>query len=221
MDPHKVAKLIMNKVKKYCHDTDEYIDVDNFDPYLECLWDHRPCELKYFINKYLPEKVTKELSKTVRNVDKLWDDVKNEYDKLWDKEVGLEVGEELGDQLESFYRDIMLFDLDELDEEEKAEYLKDYADYLEEFADDIDRALKEKKPLSKYDLYDWYWAIGHKVFGESKGYDDLIEYYTSFYNTLGDTAKLDVLKMLLHTIHTVLSYIYEDLKVLGTLTNKS
>jgi len=210
MEPRDVAKLVMNRVEKYCLNTNEYFD-DGDDPILECLEDHRPSELKWFINKYLPQKVAKDLDKTIANSDMFWDEVKKEYEKLWEKEKSLEVGEFLGDELEELYRDTVLDD--DLSYEDKVEYLEDYADYLKYFGDEIKRALKDKKPLDEYDLYNWYWRIGHNVFGiNSTGHYGLIGYYTGFYDTLSDNGKLKVLKMLLDVINSMLPDVYDDLK---------
>jgi hypothetical protein len=224
MEPDKVAKLVMNRIEKYCLNTNDYFD-DGDDPFLECLEDHRPGELEWFIDEFLPEKVAKNLGKPIPNSDnKFWDEVKKKYKELWEKQISLEVGEFLGDELEELYRDTVLDD--DLSYEDKVDYLEDYADYLKYFGDEIKRALKDKKPLDEYDLYNWYWRIGHNAFGiNSTGHYDLIGYYTGYYDVLSDNDKLNVLKMLLDVINNMLPDIYEDLKYykskLEASTNKN
>ncbi|ALG96964.1 hypothetical protein [Sulfolobus monocaudavirus SMV3] len=224
MEPRKVAELVMKRVVNYCLKTDDYsseIDEGELDTFLVCLEDHRPCQLKYFVYEYLPEKKAKDLKEAIENSKSFLDEVQKEYDKLWEKEIISHLGEIFGDELSWSY----LFDVwsdETLDDEEKAEYLEDFVNALKEFRDEIERALKDKKPLDEYDFSSWFNYISHTLGDDSN--DGYIDYYADFYDILSDNGKLELLKILLDTIKGELPDLYDDLKILksrsGALTNE-
>ena len=140
---------------------------------------------------------------------------------MWNQGMTIQLDNYLGNELEALYEEIVQNDL--ISDSTKVKRLKAYKEVLEQFADAIDRALKEKKPLSGVDLYNWYAKMGDVVFGV-KNYDyfDAIGYYTSFYDMLSTGDKLEVLGiLLLDYISKVLYYIEQTLPELEALTNQS
>lgn len=108
----------------------------------------------------------------------------------------------------------------------KARLLKKYQKVLEEFADAIDRALKEKKPLSKKDLYNWFMEIGDTVLGTEAydWFDPEVDNWLSFYDSLNDNYKLVMLWILedviRYNVNSLLHRIKEKLSELEGLKNE-
>jgi len=213
MEPREVAELVMDRVVNYC-------EHNSGDGTLECLADHNPDELDMFVDSYLKENEAKDLDKAIETSDTFWDEVKKEYEAMWDEEMSLQLGHYLGDELEALYEEIIQNDL--ISDSSKVRRLKAYEEVLEEFADAIDRALKEKKPLTELELLHWYDKIGDAVFGfKNYNYYEIMGYYIGFYDTLSNSQKLEMLSGLLDVIADVLYDIDKDLSELGALTNKS
>jgi len=127
-------------------------------------------------------------SKTFRDeLEKEFREMLNDY---WAHMIALQ----LVDVLNEAYNEIV--NNEDLVDFRKAKLLKKYQKVLEEFVDAIDRALKEKKPLSKKDLYNWFMDIGETVLG-TEAYDwfDLrVDYMLGdFYDSLNDYYKLVML----------------------------
>ncbi len=101
--------------------------------------------------------------------------------------------------------------------------LKAYEELLNEFKDAIRRALKDKKPLTELELYNWYRKMGEAVYGyKNNDYDKEVSYYLNYYDMLDDDDKLELLSILLNDyIDGDLYYIKQKLSELGALTNKS
>ncbi|MFP3234182.1 MAG: hypothetical protein RXR08_11035, partial [Sulfolobaceae archaeon] len=157
------------------------------------------------------------------------------------KDEGDEVEKELEEMLNDFWARAIVMDsyglsglLDELYRKvvndpylidfRKVRVLKAYEKVLEEFADVIDHALKEKKPLSKKDLYDWFMDIGETVIG-TEAYDlvDLrVDFWLrDFYDMLNNDYKLEMLAYILNYINNdILPKIKKTLSELEALTNK-
>jgi len=189
--------------------------------------DHSPDEFDKFVNKYLNREEVEELKRFIeknsdvyKSPEEFWNEVKILYEALWNEEMSLELGRLLSDELEALYEEIVQNDL--ISDSTKVERLKAYKEVLEQFADAVDRALKEKKPLTEVELLHWYDKMGDAVFGlKNYNYYDIMGYYIGFYNMLNDDQKLELLSGLLDAIGDVLYEIDEDLSELGALTNQS
>jgi hypothetical protein len=212
MEPREVAELVMDRIWGYCSKNRDDVAV-------KCYADHHPDELGTFIYSFLPEKEAEELKKVMANSSTFLDEVKKEYEKLWNEEMSLRYGQLLSDEITGGYESII--QNDEISDETKAKRLKAYAKVLSEFANAINRALREKKPLTELELLDWFDKMGDAVFGlKNYSYYEMIGYYVGFYEGLNDTGKLDVLSILLDEIGNVLYDIDKDLSELGALANE-
>jgi len=217
---YRTAEDILDRVKDSCKHKPS-------DEWLRCMVDHSPDEFDKFVNKYLNgEEVEKlkrfieENSDVYKSPEEFWNEVKILYEALWNEEMSLELGGILSDELEALYEEIVQNDL--ISDSTKVERLEAYKEVLEQFADAIDRALKEKKPLTEVELLHWYDKVGDAVFGlKNYYYYEIMGYYIAFYNVLNDDQKLELLSGLLDTIGDVLYDIDEDLSKLEALTNKS
>ena len=213
MEPRELAELVIERVVNYC-------EHNSGDTPLECLADHSPDQLDVFIDAYLKGREAEELEKAVENSDTFWDEVKKEYEALWNEEMSLELGRVLSDEMEALYEEIVQNDL--ISDSTKVKRLKAYKEVLEQFADAIDRALNEKKPLTEVELLHWYDKMGDAVFGlKNYNYYEIMGYYIGFYNGLNDDQKLELLSGLLDVIGDVLYDIDKELSELEALTNQS
>ena len=213
MDPREVAELVIERVANY-------YEHNSGDTPLECLADHSPDQLDVFIDAYLKGREAEELEKAIENSDTFWDEVKKEYETLWRSWIATKVGFSLGNEIDLTLSYIT--DNPRLNNTSKAERLKAYARVLDQFGDAVLRALQEKKPLSRKDLYYWLTELGDTAFGGGNyDYDTDIDYYLSYYDELNDEEKLDMLDILLNEIDDAISTVNEELRELEGLTNKS
>jgi len=217
MEPRELGKLIADRVIFRC-------TLGHFLPEkLECLTEHSPKKLNEFVQKYIIGKDEENSFKQmVESSPMLWDEVKKEYEKVWNEEMSSEISYYLSNEIRELYKSITNYD----SEKDKLENLKDLANTLGGFRNEITQALKEKKPLPGYKLYNWFYEMGAIALGldDESGYYSGIDYITEFYEKLGNYGKLEVLKTLLDVINSVLPDINKDLKELselGVLTNQS
>jgi len=211
MEPRELAELVLDRVWNNCFNKP--------DDMLVCLADHNPDELDRFINTFLEEEEVNNLTQAIKNRNAFWDEVKKEYEKLCDEEMSLQLGNYLSDELEALNEQIIQNDL--ISDTTKVRRLKAYEEVLVQFADAIDRALNERKPLTELELLHWYDKIGDAVFGlKNYNYYDIMGYYIGFYNALSDNQKLEMLSGLLDVIGDVLYDIEKELSELEALTNE-
>jgi hypothetical protein len=212
MDPRELAELVIERVVNYC-------EHNSGDIPLECLADHSPDQLGVFIDAYLNGREAEELDKAIESTDAFWDEVKKEYEALWRSWIITKVGFSLGNEIDLTLSYIT--DNPRLNNTCKARRLKAYAEALDQFGDAVLRALQEKKPLSKKDLYYWLTELGDIAFGGGDyDYNNDVDYYLSYYDELNDEEKLDMLDILLNEIDDAISTVNEELRELGALTNK-
>ena len=212
MEPREVAELVLDKVVEYCS------KVHGHKP--ECMADHSPDQLEVFIDAYLPERVAEELDKAVESPETFWGEVKNEYEKAWKEWWVHYIAYHLDDELKVLYETLAYNDL-LLSDSCRVKRLKAYEELLNGFKDAIRRALQERKPLTKLELYNWFKKMGEAVYGyKNNDYDKEVTYYLNYYDMLDDGEKLEILNALLNNyIDYDLHYIKEKLSELGTLTN--
>jgi len=220
MEPREVAEIVIDRVVDYCRN-------NSGDPVLECLEYHSPSDLSTFIDMYLTEEEDNELQKEIDKSEEFWDEVEKEYDKLWDQAKDLELGNYiddvrnyLDDTLSMLYENII--QNDELSDACKARRLKAYAEVLEKFGDEINRELRQGKPLSGWDLELWYKKIGDIAFGvKNYNYYDEIDEYLYYYDMMSKDKKLEILSILLDEVGNVLYDIDQKLLELEGLTNNN
>ena len=215
---YRTAEDIFDRVEDYCEHSDDWY---------KCMVDHSPDEFDEFKNKYLNGEEAEELKRFIeknsdvyKSPEEFWNEVKILYEALWNEEMSLELGRVLSDEMEALRVEIVQNDL--ISDSTKVKRLKAYKEVLEQFANTINRALNEKKPLTELELLDWFDKMGDAVFGlKNYNYYYMIGYYVGFYDGLNDDGKLNVLSALLDGIDDVLYDIDEKLSELGALTNKS
>lgn len=214
MEPDEVAELVLDRVVNYCSKV--------HDNTLECMADHSPDQLDVFIDAYLKENEAEDLDKAIENSGKYWDEVKKEYEKLWKEWWIHDIAYHLDDELKVLYEAIAYNDL-LLSDSHRVRRLKAYEELLNEFKDAVRRALKDKKPLTELELYNWYKKMGEAVYGyKNNDYDKEVTYYLNYYDMLDDDDKLELLSILLNDyIDGDLYYIKQKLSEFGALTNKS
>ena len=182
--------------------------------------DHSPDQLDVFVDAYLDEEEDNELNEAIENSDNFWDEVKKEYESLWKSWIITKVGNSLGDEIDLTLYSII--DNPRLNNDYKARRLKAYAEVLDKFGDAVLRALQERKPLSKKDLYYWLTELGDTAFGAGDyDYNNDVDYYLSYYDELNDNEKLDMLDILSNNIDDAFYDINDELRKLEALTNKS
>jgi len=214
---YNTAEDIFDRVKDYCKHSDEWP---------RCMVEHSPDKFDEFVNRYLNGEEAEELKRFIENnsdvyktPDEFWNEVKILYEALWLEWMSEEIAEILNDLIMySMYPEI--HDT-KLSYSCKIRRLKAYADVLNKFRDAIQRALNEKRPLSKEDLYYWFTDLGAIGLGADQVYYNMVNYWLSYYDKLDDYGKLDVLERLLNKMDDVFSRINEDLSELEALTNKS
>jgi len=218
MEPREVAQALFDKVMDYCEN--ERRSSIAYEHQLECVSRYGPDELLEFVNSHLTGE-DKDIKEAIQNADQNFlNKVKKEYEELWNLGISTQLYEFLGDTLEALYENIVQNDL--ISDSCKVRRLKAYEEVLEKFVDSIKHAIQDKKPLTGYDLYDWFKKMGDAVFGvKNHDYYEEVSYYTGFYDMLSDTSKLETLFILLDYIDNVLYYIEHELRELEALTNES
>ncbi len=211
LDPRKVAGILMDELIDECEDDPECMPLPDEE---DALYRALDVCASYLCDELIEIEDAMEKSETFR--DELEKEFREKLYNYWANmiSIGLE------DVLEEAYNNIA--NNEDLVNFRKARLLKKYQKVLEEFADAIDRALKEKKPLSKKDLYNWFMEIGDTVLG-TEAYDwfDLqVDNWLSFYDSLKDNYKLVMLWSLKYSItEGLLPKIKQKISELEGLTN--
>ncbi len=214
MDPRELAEFVIDRVEEYCSKVHDHS--------LECMADHSPDQFEVFIDAYLPNWMAEWLEKAIGNSDTFWDEVKKEYEKEWKEWWVHDIAYHLDDELKVLFETLAYNDL-HLSDPCRVKRLKAYEELLNGFKDMIRRALKEGKPLTELELWDWYKKMGEAVYGyKNNDYEKEVTYYLNYYDMLDDGEKLEILNALLNDyIDSDLHYIKEKLFELGALTNQS
>jgi len=215
---YNTAEDIFDRVKDYCKHSDEWP---------RCMVEHSPDKFDEFVNRYLDKEEAEELKRFIENnsdvyktPDEFWNEVKILYEALWTEWMSTEIAEMLNLLIEYSMHPI-IHDT-ELSYSSKIRRLKAFADELNKFRNTIQRALNEKRPLSRKDLYYWFTDLGAIGLGADQVYYNMVNYWLSYYDKLSDDiGKLDALKVLLNEMDDEFSRINEELSELEGLTNKS
>jgi hypothetical protein len=213
MEPSKVASDLMDELINYC--------VNAFD-YYECMANAMEGLDKVIYDYLIPSgyRVNPEIEEAINNSDTFRDEVEKEFKEMLNDFWARTLAVELNNVLKSQYEEIT--DNNALSNSCKARLLKAYEKALEEFRDAIKRALQERKPLSKKDLYNWFTELGDIVFGgKEPDYDVSPDFVLDYYDMLDDNGKLEMLSFSLYYIDDMLHYIKQKLSELEALTNKS
>jgi len=212
LDPSEVAGILMEKLINKCMDDPECTPLPDDEDALYRALDYCLGSTVCDIDPEAEEAIEK--SETFRDeLEKEFREMLNDY---W---AGM-ISTGLGNVLDEAYDEIV--NNKDLVDFRKARLLKKYQKVLEEFADAIDRALKEKKPLSKKDLYNWFMDIGDTVLGTEAydWFDPEVDFLLSFYDSLNDDYKLVMLWYLEYSItEGLLPKIKQKLSELEGLTN--
>jgi len=205
MEPSSIAKTLFNRITNYCK--------NNYDQPLECIVNHNPKRLSLLMYLHITDK-DNELREALKNSDeKSWKSIQEEYEKLWKAKMVVDIGSNLGNILNTILENIMKNN--NLNNNDKAKYLEDYYWILDKLYYKIKYALQDLKPLSKEVLHDWYMDIADTVSMTNSIYDKGVWYFLDFYRTFNDNDKLQVLRVLLNKIYSVI----EDIdKNYGALT---
>jgi len=215
LDPREVAGDLMDELINYCDaDTFECMPLPDEEDVLDRVL--RYCYSSCSIDPEVEEAIKK--SKTFR--DELEKELREMLNDFWAYELS-NPGYGLSHVLDKVYYNIA--DKKHLVNFRKAKLLKKYQKVLEDFVDAIDRALKEKKPLSKKDLYNWFMDIGDTVLGTEAydWFDPEVDFLLGdFYDSLKDDYKLVMLLYLKDNItKELLPKIKQKLSELEGLTN--
>lgn len=212
LDPRKVAGILMDKLINTCMDDPKCTPLPDDEDALFIALDYCLGSTVCDIDPEAEEAIEK--SKTFRDeLEKEFREMLNDY---WAGMISTGLENVLDEAYNKIANNKHLVDF------RKARLLKKYQKVLEDFVDAIDRALKEKKPLSKKDLYNWFMEIGDTVLG-TEAYDwfDLqVDNWLSFYDSLEDYYKLVMLVYLKDSItEGLLPKIKQKISELEGLTN--
>jgi hypothetical protein len=211
LDPRKVAGILMDKLINTCMDDPKCTPLPDDEDALFIALDYCLGSTVCDIDPEAEEAIEK--SKTFRDeLEKEFREMLNDY---WAGMISTGLENVLDEAYNKIANNKHLVDF------RKARLLK-ISKVLEDFVDAIDRALKEKKPLSKKDLYNWFMEIGDTVLG-TEAYDwfDLqVDNWLSFYDSLKDYYKLVMLVYLKDSItEELLPKIKQKISELEGLTN--
>ncbi len=212
LDPRKVAGILMDKLINTCMDDPKCTPLPDDEDALFIALDYCLGSTVCDIDPEAEEAIEK--SKTFRDeLEKEFREMLNDY---WAGMISTGLENVLDEAYNKIANNKHLVDF------RKARLLKKYQKVLEDFVDAIDHALKEKKPLSKKDLYNWFMDIGDTVLG-TEAYDwfDLqVDNWLSFYDSLEDYYKLVMLVYLEDSItEELLPKIKQKISELEGLTN--
>jgi uncharacterized protein YeaO (DUF488 family) len=215
---YNTAEDIFNRVKDSCKPSDEWP---------RWMVEHSPDKFDEFVNRYLNGEEAEELKRFIENnsdvyksPEEFWNEVKILYEALWTEWMSTKIAKSLNDLIMYSMRSIIHDN--KLSHSCKIRRLKAFADELNKFRDAIQRALNEKKPLSKEDLYYWFTDLGAIGSGADQVYNNMVNYWLSYYDKLSDDiGKLDALEVLLNEMDDEFSRINEELSELEALTNQS
>jgi hypothetical protein len=212
IEPSKVASDLMDELINYC--------LDNFD-YYECMANAMEGLDKVIYDYLIPsDRVNPEIEEAIKNSDTFRDEVEKEFKEMLNDFWARTLAVELESMLKPLYEEIT--DNNELSISCKARLLKAYKKALEEFRDAIRRALQERKPLSKKDLYNWFTELGNIAFGgKEPDYVVSPDFVLDYYDMLDDNGKLEMLSVSLYYIDDMLHYIKRKLSELEASTNRS
>lgn len=189
LDPREVAGDLMDYLVNRCDAGFECMPLPDEEDALYRVLDYCLGSSGCDIEPEVEEAIKK--SKTFR--DELEKELREMLNDFWAFELS-NPSYGLGGVLDQVYNKIV--NNKDLVDFRKARLLKKYQKMLEEFVDAINRALKEEKPLSKKDLYNWFMDIGDTVLG-TEAYDwfDLQVGFLlgDFYDSLKDDYKLEML----------------------------
>ena len=212
LDPSEVAGILMEKLINKCMDDPECTPLPDDEDALYRALDYCLGSTVCDIDPEAEEAIEK--SETFRDeLEKEFREMLNDY---WAGMISRGLGNVLDEAYDKIVNNKDLVDF------RKARLLTKYQKVLEEFVDTIDRALNERKPLSKKDLYNWFMDIGDTVLG-TEAYDwfDLqVDNWLSFYDSLKDNYKLVMLWYLKDNItDELLPKIKQKISELEGLTN--
>ena len=214
LDPSEVAGFLMEELINECDDDPECMPLPDDE---DALYRALDVCASYVCDELIEIEEAMEKSETFR--DELEKEFRERLNDFWAYELS-NPGYGLSHVLDEVYYNIA--DNKDLVDFRKARLLTKYQKVLEEFVGTIDRALKEKKPLSKKDLYNWFMDIGETVLG-TEAYDwfDLqVDNWLSFYDSLKDNYKLVMLWYLKDNItDELLPKIKQKISELEGLTN--
>jgi len=212
LDPVEVAGELMDRLIHICMDDSECMPKPDDEALYEAL------DKIVSVNKIDPE-----VEQAIKNSDTFRDELEKELKEMLNNYWARRITAGLVRILDNVYNEIV--DNKDLVDFRKVKLLKKYQKVLEEFVDAINRALNEKKPLSKEDLYNWFMDIGDTVLGiEAYDWFDLqVDYWLSFYDLLNDNYKLEMLWELKDELSrlVLLPKIKEKISELETLKNRS
>jgi hypothetical protein len=212
LDPRKVAGILMDELINKCMDDPECTPLPDDEDALYIALDYCLGSTVCDIDPEAEEAIKK--SKTFRDeLEKEFREMLNDY---WAGLISIGLEDVLDEAYDKIANNKDLVDF------RKARLLTKYQKVLEEFVGTIYRALKEKKPLSKKDLYNWFMDIGDTVLGTEAydWFDFQVDNWLSFYDSLNDDYKLVMLLNLKDNItEGLLPKIKQKISELEGLTN--
>ena len=201
MEPGEIAEIIMDRVMNFC----KY----NYGDILECLINHSPDQLDMFVDGYLTEEENRKLVNEVEKSDNFWNEVEKEYEELWKSWITIKVAGFLSEEV--YLPIYSIIDNLNLDNDCKLRRLQAYEEVLDKFGDEVQRALQQKKPLSKSDLVFWFTKLGNIVFKlKNNDYYNQVNYYLNYYAMLDNDEKLLVLNYLSNEIRDAVYFTISD-----------
>jgi hypothetical protein len=203
LDIAELVEIIGNNIKTYCADREDlYRNKVLGDPYINCLLEHSPRTVEYFLleeGDYYGN--NEEIRKILENGDSVfWKSFKNEYEKKWMSMFANVIAEGLQDQIQWVYESII--EDDSINDEEKKNRLEKLNNVLDELGKAILDALKSQTPLKANQILKYADDIAKNAGGS---YINVFKYYLDYYaHSLNGSAKLEVLARLLDSFGNIM-----------------
>ena len=197
-DITELVEIIGNNIKTYCTNR-EYWYRSNVlgDPYINCLLEHSPMTVEYFlleVGDYYGN--NEEIRKILENGNSaFWKSFKNEYEKKWMSMFANVIAEGLQDQIQWVYESII--EDDSINNEEKKNRLEKLHNVLDQLGKAILDALKSQTPLKANQILKYADNIAKNAGGS---YINVFKYFLDHYeHSLNGSAKLEALATLLNS----------------------
>jgi len=201
LTPQDIARIVEDNIREYCANT-------SANSYINCLLGHRPEALPYFLHVSEYYGNDERIGRIIENHLNFLETLEDEYKKRWMSDFAKAIADGLRDQIQWVYESII--DDDSINNEEKANRLRELNNALDQLGKAILNALKSQKPLSFDELRKYADDITKNA---GMSYVDNFDYYLDYYeHSLLSSAKLKTLDTLLNSIGNIMYDIDRKIK---------
>jgi len=201
LTPQDIARIVEDNIREYCANT-------SANSYINCLLEHPPEALPFFLHVSEYYGNDERIGRIIENHLNFLETLEDEYKKRWMSDFAKAIADGLRDQIQWVYESII--DDDSINNEEKANRLRELNNALDQLGKAILNALKSQKPLSFDELRKYADDITKNA---GMSYVDNFDYYLDYYeHSLLSSAKLKTLDTLLNSIGNIMYDIDRKIK---------